>query len=500
MKTLILLGLLLTRASFAQELPDVQSLFTDLSFGSPFTLPVTINQRGELSLLGGSSAHFFTSQPTLQVGYSSLDMGYSRPVRYNRFNFYPRQDGLGWVEVQFRRMEVGVGPAISSGPFSLGLAVYRGALFTTIHHKPSQAAPTLPLVIPKTLPDLRAWAVQDSGSFQTSGGISAFVSVSAGLIDFASIAVDFQNQFTVDLRKLSPHKISLTISEDDLFRRQVSAGPFFASAAFAAFRGNRFSVQFEFDLRNPAHHRYYEEALNGNVQLVQEAMRSDARNVTWVGSDQLFYVGIPYVISRIVDSGTVDIRENGQQATVDYSNSRTRGMLANHRFHQDFVYHTENSLVLIWASEMTGARGEDVERRFLGRARALKIQGFDRTLERRAPFGTVITQLAIQLRKPELEQLEERNLGTVIEHLRERCETEWLPCDAEPQLRRIVEEYRTELSKPWAQKRGGLGRLFLKHPALLSAVLSTLGLRKQAYFKFLSEKYQSIEGMAGLSR
>jgi hypothetical protein len=325
------------------------------------------------------------------------------------------------------------------------------------------------------------------------------VGLSAGVIDIASSAVDFQNQFSVNLRKLSTHKVSLSISEDDLSRRQLSVGPSFASASYAAFRGNRFTVEFDLDLKNPAHHRLYEEALKGNVQLLQKRLGANVHNVTWIGSDQLFSIGIPFVILRVTDSGSVDLRDNGRDARVDYNNSRTRGVLAKHRFHQDFAYQSENTLVLIWASEMTGAIGEDVERRFLGRARILKVRGFDRTLDRRAPFGTVVTQLGIQLAKRELDGLNEGNLDEVINNLRERCETEWLACDAEPRLRSIVEEFRVQLDKPWPQRRRELGKLFLKEPALLSAVVKTLGLQKQVYFKFLSENYQSLEGTASIS-
>ncbi len=499
MKKLIFFALLMARSALSQELPNVESLITDLSFGSPFTLPVTINQRGGLSLFSGNSANSLSYQPSLAINYTAIELGYSRPVRYNNFNFYPRHDGLGWVDVQLKRIEVGVGTSVGNGVFSGGLVVYRGALHTTIHHKRSKNTPSRPLTLPRKLQELTAWSVDDFGSFQTSGGISAHVGLAAGVIDIASSAVDFHNYFTVELRKFSAHSVRLSISEDDISGRQFTVGPFFASASYTAFRGNRFSVQFDLDLRNSAHHRFYEEALKGNVKLLQERLAATSQNVTWIGTDRLFFIGIPFVFLNVSDSGTVDLGENGQQTQINYQNSRTRGVLANHRFHQDFVYQSAEGIVLIWTSEMKGAIGQDVERRFLGRARILKVRGFQRTLDRRAPFGTVVTKLGIQLTKRELERLDERNLDEVVESLRERCETEWLPCDAEPRLRTIVEEFRTQLDRPWAQKRSELGKLFLKEPALLYAVVKTLGLRKQVYFKFLSENYQSLEGTAPIS-
>ncbi len=474
-------------------------LLTQRSFGGPFTLPVTVNNQGALSLFGGNSSRSISYSPTLQVGYSTLELGYARPVRHNQFNFYPRHDELGWVDVKVERIEGGAGPAANFGPFTAGLVVYRGSLKTTVHHKRSKDAPSRSLALPAKLRDLESWSIQDSGSFQTYGGITAFVSVAAGIIDLASATVGIQNQFLVDLRKFSAHSVRLSITEEDLTRRQVTAGITLASATFAAFRGNRFSVHFNLDLRNSTHHRFYEEALKGNVKLLQERMGETSQKVTWMGSDRLFYLGIPGLINMTTESGTVDLRQNGQETRINYRNSRTRGMLTNHRFHQDFVYQTAEGMVLLWASEMKGANGEDVDRKFLGRGRILKVRGFQRTLERRAPFGTVVTQLGIQFTKREIEGVDERNLDEVIENLRERCETEWLACDAEPRLRSIVEEFRAQFDRPWAQKRSELGKLFLREPALLYAVVKTLRLRKQVYFKFLSENYQSLEGTAPIS-
>ncbi len=494
MNKLLLILSLLTHAAWSQELPDVRFLLTQRSFGGPFTLPVTVNQQGALSLYGGNATRAISYLPVLQVGYSKLELGYVRPVRHNQFNFYPRRNELGWVDVKLERIEGGAGPAATTGALTLGLSVYRGSLKTTVHHKASKEIPSRSLNLPAKLRDLEAWSVEDSGSYQTYGGISAFVSVAAGIVDVASAAIGVQNHFIVDLRKFSAHSVRLSISEEDLTRRQVTAGPFIASASFAAFRGNRFSVHFDLDLRNSEHHQFYEEALKGNVKLLQKRLAATSQTVTWVGSDRLFFIGLPGLIMQVADSGSVDLRTNGRDTRVDYNNTRTRGVLANHRFHQDFVYQTAEGMVLVWASEMKGAIGEDVERRFLGRARILKVRGFNRTLERTAPFGTVVTQLGIQLTKRELDGLDEQNLDEVTEHLRERCETEWLACDAEPQLRRIVDDFRAQLEKPWAQKRVELGKLFLKEPGLLSAVIKTLGLRKQVYFKFLSETYQSLEG------
>jgi hypothetical protein len=491
----LILAALTTTGAWSQELPDVRVLQTLRSSGNPSTLPVSVNTRGEISLLGGNSRGV-TFQPGLQVGLSLVDLGYGHPVRLDRFDFYPPRAQLGWVEVKRERLEIGAGPAVSSGALTAGLVAYRGALQTLIQHKKTKSDRSLPLTLPASLRDLEAWAIEDTGTFQTYGGITAYVSVSAGLIDVASAAVGVQNQFLVELRRLSSSAVRLTIAEEDLARRVVTGGVTLATASLAAFRGNRLTLQFDLELRNAAHQRLYSEALKGNVKLLQERLGTRAQKLTFEGRDRLFWFGIPLVIGVVSDSGTVELSQNGRETRVDYTGALTRGVLANYRNHQDFSYHSGSSLVLVWSSEMKGTLGEDVDRRFLGRGRLLKVRGFDKTLERKAPFGDVVTQLGIQLAKRELEALDESKLDELAEHLRERCETEWLPCDAEPRFRAHIDELRGALDKSWGEKRSALGKLFLREPAVLYAVLKTLRLRKQVYFKFLSESHLSLEGTA----
>ena len=54
------------------------------------------------------------------------------------------------------------------------------------------------------------------------------------------------------------------------------------------------------------------------------------------------------------------------------------------------------------------------------------------------------------------------------------------------------------IKQPWDKMRGEMGLLFVKEPAVIHSLIKTLQLKKEVYFKFLSEKFQSLEGSSSV--
>ena len=65
--------------------------------------------------------------------------------------------------------------------------------------------------------------------------------------------------------------------------------------------------------------------------------------------------------------------------------------------------------------------------------------------------------------------------------------------------RSIMKKFSLVIRTEWETKKKELGVLLVKHPALLHALLKETRASKEAYFRFLSDRYQSLEGLSVLA-
>lgn len=497
MKFILLVFFFLSLPAFAQETLDVRFLNTQRSSGSPFSLPVSINSDGEISLFGSNGTDQLSFQPVMQMDYRRVHIEYSQPIVLNRLHFYRRSNDFGWIEVRRRQWEVGLGlSAILKSSTTIGLAPYKGAITTLIHFKASKDQPSLPFRMPQELKELEAWTTEDSGTFQTYGGVTLYAGFSAGIVSLATAEVGIQNQFLIEMKKLSKDEIVLKLSEEDLKRRQFTLGPVLASGTAAHFSGKRFTAEFHLNLTNPSHHDLFKEALKGNLSLLQRTLAHEDHKLSWVGNDKYVYLGIPGVIGKEKNAGHYDLEEDGQETQLDFRGEKNRGILTPLRNHRDFVYASKEGMVIVWSSEMNKAGFDVVEKRFLSKGRILGVKSFDHEVPEDTKFGSVVSQIGISFTRKEIESLQDIDLEDVKKHFVSRCEKEILSCRKEKKVNKIMNRVSDLLGRPWEDMKKQMGLLLIEQPALIYAMMKVKNAKKDVYFKFLSENFQSLEGSA----
>jgi hypothetical protein len=499
MKFLTLIFALWSTFALAQETLDVSFLQTQRTSGSPFAIPISVNAKGEISLFGQNGTDNLSFQPTLQVGYSRVVINYSQPIILNRFNFFEVQKDLGWIEVKRQRIEAGMGlSSIIKSATTVGLIPYKGAMQTVIRYKKSSIEKSLPVFMPKKFEELKIWNEGDTGTYQSYGGITAYAGFSAGIVDIATLSFGLQNQFIIEIKKIAEDKIILKIGEEDLNRRQAVVGPFVANGTFAQFKGKRFTSEFELDLDDPGHAELYHEGIKGNLQVLQERLPEKNQKLTWEGHDRHYYVGIPWVIGKTFDKGHYDLKEDGVETELDIIGRRNKGILTPLRNHQDYVYQTEESIVLVWSSEMNKTDEAAFEKAFMSKGRIIGVKGFDRSPPEDTKFGSVVSQIGIHISRKEAEGARKIDFDEMSYHLQMKCEFERLSCRKEKNLKKLMQKFKDLLVMEWKQMRSEMGLLLIKNPALIHAVVKTLKYKKEVYFKFLSERYQSLEGSSAI--
>ena len=468
---------------------------TQRTSGSPFALPISVDAKGRISLFGDNSTQTLSFNPNLQVGLNRANIEYSRPVVLNRFNFYPVQKEMGWIEVKRQRWEIGLGlSSIIHSAFAVGLTPYKGSMQTIVRYKNSQSEKSLPFKMPKNLSDLELWNEGDFGTFQTYGGIVLRAGVSAGLVDIANASFGIQNQFLIEMNKLADNFIKIKISEEDIKSRQLNIGPHISTISFSHFEGKRVSAEFILDLNNADHSGLFKSALKGNLTHLQESLDYTQQKLTWEGREREFYYGIPAIAGKIKSNGHYDLNEDGVETELDIKGSINKGYLTPLRNHQQFVYQTEEGMVLVWASEMNKVDEKVIERNFLSKGRIIGIKGFDRDLPDNKKFGSVVSQIGIHISRTEIETLKKSDLSLVPTYLKEKCVAEKLSCRKDKRMNKILNQFNDLLRYSWTNMKGEMGKLLMKEPALIYAVVKAMRYEKEVYFKFLSEKYQSLEG------
>lgn len=495
MKSILIFFFLLVGHLQAQDSLDVRFLSTQRSSGNPFSIPLSVNREGKTTFFGTKNDQLLAFRPTILLGVNWTNTNYSQPILYNQFDFYPVQKQLGLIEVKRLRLEAGLGLSVlANSSMLVGLVPFKGSLNTVIRHKKTEKESSLPVSMPKTLTELERWNGQDVGIYQTYGGISAYAGFSAGVVDISQVSIGFQNQFIVEMTKVSKGKVLIKISEENLRRRQVVLGPFLSQATYGKFKGRRFSYEFELDLSVPKHHLLFKEALKGNLLELQQKLPVSHQKVTWVGSDNRFFIGVPVLIGKTFSKAHYELDSDGCESELNLKGSENKGVISPLRNYQDYVYQTSESLVLIWASEMERVNSKAVESRFLSKGRIIGARGFKTKLPPEAWFGSVVSQLGIHFSKAEVLAMKEMNKEEFEFHLKIRCEEQELSCRSQSKLKKLMRAFDRHIQAPLEIMKRELGLLFMKEPALVHAAIKTLNVKKEIYFKFLSETFQSLEG------
>jgi hypothetical protein len=485
-----------TSVAFSQGTPlDERFLKTHRTLANPISFPVAIDSKGEISLFGEDTTSSFLLRPTFQLGVNLENIEYSRPVVTDHFNFYPVIDNISMVEIKRQRFEGGLGlTTLIKSVAKVGLAPYQGSMQTVIRSRPPRSLKNILVLMPRELKDLQKWEISDVGFYQTYGGVSFYAELSSGIFDIVSGSIGLQNEFMVEISKISENHIILKISEEDLKRRQLLVGPFFSKVSFGKFSGKRFSTEYKLDIRDPQHHKLFRLALRGELSKVQLALDVKNQDLSWSGMDKGYYFGLPFVAGRSYQSGHYEIQEDHGNTRLDFEGYQNRGVLAATKNIHDFVYQTDKGMVVMWSSEMKKTSQKNLFERFLSKGRILGVKGFERNLPNQEKFGTVVTQMGIYLSRQEIEGVSENELQQLEGHLRLRCEKEELKCRKEKNLTRIMNKLMMFKKMKWADFSGPLGLLLLKEPAVIHALVKTKSYKKEVYFKFLSDSYQSLEG------
>ncbi|MFL5785909.1 MAG: hypothetical protein ACJ76H_14925 [Bacteriovoracaceae bacterium] len=487
------LFLLVSVTAFA-EVGDF--LPTQKTISKPFSLPIKIDLDGKINFITGDRNLVFA--PGVQVGFDRSVVQYSLPIYASEFSLMPPSENGGWMEYKRKRYDYGTGiQAIVQKSFRFGLAPYRGARFSMKRLKMNKDTPTSDKVtMPDSLDEIRPWSTGDEGSYQTYGGIQVYAGVSIGPVGIAGGALAWQNQFIVSIER-KDDGIRLSVAEEKLNRQSLDLGFEPLNGTWTHFKGKQLKAEFELDFANPAHHELYKQALKGKLTKLQDGLPSEKKTIKWEGNDVSVYWGIPWVYGTTDSRGSYHVEEDQQDYFLEVIQRKNSGLLVSTMWQQMFVYHNADSMLLMWTTDMKKADAKKLEKHFFGPAKAVGFPGFDIELDKKN-YGTVIGEAGVVVTKEDVERFESIDSATIEDGLKIRCEELKFDCAKPKKLREIMKRYTEAMKENWDQRKKLLGILLVRRPALLHTLLRQSRITKDAYFKFLSDRYQSLEGLSVL--
>jgi hypothetical protein len=493
-KWLLILTIFCSSFTWAQDLrSDLQFIETQNTLAIPFDVSVYFTTSGEISLLRRNAADLNMS-PLAHFGWGQTRSLYIKPLPSEELIFSPYQEGQGWIEVKRDRWEAGagLGSIIGKNAFSLGLVPYKGARQVMTRHKLSQDEKTPLLVhMPKDFKTMTSWRVGDRGSFQRYGGLQVFVGAGFNLV---LTSLNIQNLWSVEIHKIDDNRILLSIAEENLKKRLIQAGAAPLNSRIHFFNGKRLSTQFLLELNDTSHEKLYQLAMKGKLYKLQEKLPSSSQKMEWKGSERLAYVGVPGVAGKHFQRSEYAMDYEDEEDVLDMKSRRNSGFLLPLRNHHRLVYQTDQGIVLFWFSEMNRTDEKDLYRHFLGPGRLMGVKGFEQNLPAETKVGSTLTQLGMSFTREELELIDDDVFEEIMNHYHNRCNEFALNCSQKKQFTKVRDTLKSFMNKKWAEVRDKLGFLMMDEPALIYAYVKTMKLKKRVYFKFLNQKYQSLEG------
>lgn len=470
---------------------------TQKTVSKPFSLPIKIDLNGGIRFLTGDRDLVFA--PGIQVGFDKSYVQYSIPEMASEFSLMPPRESSGWMEFKRKHYDYGLGlVSVIQRTFRLGLAPYKGARLTMRRLKVNKDwSTTDDIRLPKKLADMQSWSVGDEGTYQTYGGIQIYAGLDIGPLNAGSATVGWQNEFVVSVQR-TDEGISLSVKEEKLDRKSVNVGLDPLNATLTQFNGKQLLAVFTLNFNNPVHHELYEAALRGELSTLEEKLTPEEKHLSWHGHDLSVYWGIPFLIGQTNSKGSYHVTEDKQDYYLEVLENKRSGLLVTGALQQKFVYHNSESILLMWTTDMKKAAPKRLRKHFFSPARAVGFKGFDIDLDDSKNYGTVIGEVGVVLTKDDVAKFSDVDIPSVSENLKARCVELKLDCSRDSKVREIISGLQRAMKEEWNSRKKILGLLLVKQPALLHALLKSTRMQKEAYFKFLSDRYQSLEGLTVL--
>jgi hypothetical protein len=499
MKLLLLLLILCSGYGHTQDISrDLEFVETQNTHANSFNMPLYVDLEGNLSLISRNPDASMSIGPLGHVAYKKSTSIYIAPVQSRGFSFSEQRSDLGWIEVKRKRWEVGlgIGAALGSNFIAVGLAPYKGARQVMARHKKTQNEVTPSPKLPDNLNEVRNWSIGDRGSFQRYGGVQVYAGAKFLSVHILTAGVTIQNLFSVVVKKISHKKILLQIAEEHLNKRRLQTGAAIANAKIHFFKGKRLITDFTLDLDDPVHHELYRIALKGKLHVLQKKLPQEAQRMEWKGSERIGYIGIPGVAGKHTQRSEYKMEFDEEEEVLDIKSRRSSGWLVHLRNHNRLVYQTDSAITLFWFSEMNKANEDVLARKFLTPGKIMGAKGFDSIIPTGTKIGSTLSQMGMSFSREELEAVTPEMMEEVLINLKYRCQSMSLECSREKRFNKIAKSLKGYANKKWEDVRDDLGFLMIDEPALIHAYIKTIKAKKKVFFKFLNEKFQSMEGAA----
>lgn len=493
-----LLLILSLNSAYAQDLSrDLEFIETQNAQATAFNVPVYMDLEGNINIISKNPNADLNFRPMAHVAWKKTQSLYIRPVQSSAFSFSEQATNLGWIQVKRYRWEAGAGLGATIGKFTgVGIAPYKGARQVMIRHLESADEVTPKPKLPDSLEDIRDWRIGDQGSYQTYGGVEIVAGVNYSAVTIVSVGLTIQNLFSVVVNKTGPNKVVLSVAEENLNKRKIQSGVFAANARVHFFNGKRLTTHFSLDLDDPTHHNLYRLALKGKLNILQQKLPQEAQKMEWKGSERIGYIGIPGVAGKHFTRSEYEMNYDDEIDVIDIQSRRSAGLFVPLRNHNKLVYQSDSAIILFWFSEMNKADEEVLGRKFLTPGRVMGAKGFDSVLPAGTKIGSTLSQMGMSFTREELESVTPDMLEEILEHFKARCEQMDQDCARPKKFKKIAKSLKGYMNKKWEDVRDKLGFLMIEEPALIYSYIKTIKAKKKVYFKFLNQKFQSMEGAA----
>jgi len=502
LKILSFLLFLLNLSVMAQDLSGhIDFIEKQNTLGSPYNIPVYIDLEGNINILSHHSNASVSIGPLAHTIWTRNKSHYIKAKPSSHFAFLEQEGDLGWIEVKRNRWELGLGleATVASNVIAVGLTPFKGAREIMIRQTKTMDDKTSGPSLPRKLKEISDWQVGDSGTFQRYGGVSVYAGLSFSVVNILTAGIVIQNLFSINIRKLSSNKVQLMIAEENLKNRRLQAGVTLATTQIHFLSGHKVASFFTLDLENPDHHKLYRDAVKGKLHLLQEKLPQEAQRMDWKGTEKKAYFGIPGVAGRNFQRSHYDFETEDDQDAMDVKSRKNAGILLPLRNHSRIVYQSDNDVTLFWFSEMNKARIKELKKRFLTPGKIIGAEGFDDLAPEKRKLGSTVTQIGLSFNRSEFEAITPEILENVLDNFKQRCVEFNLDCKRKSKIKEIGQKLKEWMSGSWKDVRASLAFLMMDEPALIHAYVKTLNIKKRIYFKFLNQKYQSLEGTAAIN-
>ncbi len=475
----LIISLLVGSYAFAQHDVVLNGNATEDTISAPFSLPFDHNS-------------FY---PTFQGNLITNQTTYTMPIKTKSLLFSPLEDAEAWLKTRTVRVEggLGFGYELANSQILPGLNIYRGAIKSETH-KVFDKDEKIKLKYPRSLSDFSDWRVGDFGRYQTYGGISVAVGAGIGIVNLLNAAITFQNQFWLEIKKIDESRVLIAIREESLNRKNVTLRPLIAKAQYAKLKGKQFLYKFQLDLGNTDHHEIYANALKGKIFEVQDKVKNAHQELSWTGSLQSLFVGIPKVLGVSYNRTEYHMKIDKEEVQLAVDKRENRGIFLPSREHHDLASIEKDKLVLVWKSEMKKVKKKAFKKNIFSKTSALapRLLAEDLIPE---DIGQLSSLMMASVRWDQLAKVKSLSSDVILEDYIQKCEELKLKCRKQRVAKKVVKRFTKAMKLKGFEHQMEVGKAFMRTPLFFRVIMENL---KESYFlkfELLMEKWQSIEGV-----